>query len=72
VIVDIDDPSELMAIVRFERRLGDLWSLEANLRAVMAEPDASVVGEAVAELQAVGLERWHNANEFNLTLSRFF
>ncbi len=72
VIVDLEDPSEWMIAARFERRLGDVWSLEANLRAIMAEPDDAGAGPELGELIAVGLERWNNANELNLTLSRFF
>lgn len=71
-IMDLEDPSEWMVAARFERRLAEVWSLEANLRAIVAEPDAGAAGAAVAELIAVGLERWNNANEINLTLSRFF
>lgn len=71
IIVDLEDYSEMMIVARFERRLGDVWSLQANVRAVLAEPE-SPAGAAVAELQAVGLERWNGANELNLTLSRFF
>lgn len=71
-IVDIDDPSEWMVAVRFDRRLGDVWSLEANLRAIVAQPGEPGLDPSVAELTARGLERWNGANELNLTLSRYF
>ena len=70
VIVDLEDPSELMIIARFERRLAEVWSIQANLRAVLAEPEGP--SPLIAELDAVGLERWNGANELNLTLTRFF
>lgn len=73
VMVDVDDPTgEQMIVAQFERRLGDVWSLSANLRAILAEPQPDLEDRALAELRAVGMERWNNANELNLTLSRFF
>lgn len=70
VIVDLEDASEMLVLVRFERRLSDVWALEANARAVLAEPEGAT--PAAAELAARGLERWDGASEVNLTLARYF
>lgn len=64
VIIDTADPSQMLARIRAVRRLGEVWQIEGNARVVTAEADL--------ELEARGLERWSAADEFNLTLTRFF
>ncbi|MCB9552178.1 MAG: hypothetical protein H6705_09905 [Myxococcales bacterium] len=64
LIVDLEDPEEVLAAVQYRRRLSDVWSIDANLRMIHAPaPEQGI---------AQGLERWHEANELNITLSRYF
>lgn len=64
LIVDLEDPEEMLAAVQFKRRLSDVWSLDANLRWVNAPPPS--------DRQPTGLERWDEAHELNVTLARYF
>lgn len=64
VIIDTEIFPQLLFSASYSQRLTDVWSLGANLRVVHAPPEDTD--------RPFGLERLHEANELNLTLSRFF
>lgn len=69
LIVDLEAPEQILAAVQYRQRLSDVWSIDANLRIIHAPPPEAE--GPMAELPE-GLERWHEANELNITLSRYF
>ncbi len=63
VILDVEDPEQLIVNANYRQRLSDTWSLEASLRVIHAPQEGDF---------PEGLEALHEANSISLNLLRNF